>query len=245
MTFHSLESGGLARQRLGYSIVASLLLHLLILWPDGTRLLTKDTPSLLQASLRLLPRPAPAPAPPPPRAVAPAPTIAPVASRPEPNPLERPAPASVPQAPAVPSVADVKAAPGPAMPVVPAVAKLATAAAGSVAGSLLTEANASGEAMDGLRGYRLAVAGQARRYKRYPAQAMASGWTGSAEIRVEVGQDGRPRAATVARTSGHETLDSAALAMIDAGALRARLPDSLRGKTFSIVLPVVFNLDDE
>jgi protein TonB len=122
---------------------------------------------------------------------------------------------------------------------------LATAAAGSVAGSLLTEANASGEAMDGLRGYRLAVASQARRYKRYPAQAMASGWTGSAEIRVEVGQDGRPRAATVARTSGHETLDSAALAMIDAGALRARLPDSLRGKTFSIVLPVVFNLDDE
>jgi protein TonB len=248
MTFHSLESGGLARQRLGYSIVASLLLHLLILWPDGTRLLTKDTPSLLQASLRLLPRSVPAPVlppAPPPRAVAPAPTIAPAVSRPEPNPLERPAPASVPQAPAVPSVADVKAAPGPAVPVVPAGAKLATAAAGSVAGSLLTEANASGEAMDGLRGYRLAVASQARRYKRYPAQAMASGWTGSAEIRVEVGQDGRPRAATVARTSGHETLDSAALAMIDAGALRARLPDSLRGKTFSIVLPVVFNLDDE
>jgi hypothetical protein len=40
-------------------------------------------------------------------------------------------------------------------------------------------------------------------------------------------------------------LDRAALTMIDAGALRARLPESLRGKAFAVVLPVVFNLDDE
>ena len=33
--------------------------------------------------------------------------------------------------------------------------------------------------------------------------------------------------------------------MIDAGAQRARLPESLRGKAFAVVLPVVFNLDDE
>ena len=109
----------------------------------------------------------------------------------------------------------------------------------------MTEASASGEVVDGLRGYRLAVATQARRFKRYPAQAMASGWEGSAEIRVEVGSDGRPRAATVVRASGHELLDRAALAMIDAGALRARLPESLRGKAFAVVLPVVFNLDDQ
>jgi protein TonB len=109
----------------------------------------------------------------------------------------------------------------------------------------VTEANASGEAVDGLRGYRLAVATQAKRFKRYPAQAMASGWEGSAEIRVEVGSDGRPRAATVVRSSGHELLDRAALAMIDAGALRARLPESLRGKSFAVVLPVVFSLDDQ
>ena len=94
-------------------------------------------------------------------------------------------------------------------------------------------------------GYRLAVATQARRFKRYPSQAMASGWEGSADIRVEVGSDGRPRAVTVARSSGREMLDRAALVMIDAGALRARLPDSLRGKAFAVVLPVVFNLEAE
>ncbi len=99
--------------------------------------------------------------------------------------------------------------------------------------------------MDGLRGYRLALASQARRFKRYPAQAMASGWTGTADVRVEVGADGRPRAAQVVKSSGHESLDRAAIAMIDAGALRARVPDGLRGKAFAVVLPVVFDLSGE
>jgi hypothetical protein len=40
-------------------------------------------------------------------------------------------------------------------------------------------------------------------------------------------------------------LARAALTTLDAGALRARLPDSLRGKAFAVVLPVVFNLDEE
>ena len=110
---------------------------------------------------------------------------------------------------------------------------------------MITETNASGEAVDGLRGYRLAVATQARRFKRYPAQAMAAGWAGTTEVRLEVGGDGRPHEATVARSSGHELLDRAALSMINAGALRARLPESLRGKAFAVALPVVFNLDDE
>jgi hypothetical protein len=33
--------------------------------------------------------------------------------------------------------------------------------------------------------------------------------------------------------------------MIDAGALRARVPENLRGKAFAVALPVVFNLDDQ
>ncbi len=101
----------------------------------------------------------------------------------------------------------------------------------------------SGEALDGLRTYRLAVASQARRFKRYPTEAKASGWIGSTEVRLEVGAEGQPRPATVVRSSGHEALDRAALAMIDAGAQRAHLPDSLRGKGFAVLLPVVFNLD--
>ena len=259
MTFDTFELRGLATRRLRYAIVASLLLHLLILWPAALRILTKDTPSLLQATLRA-PQQAPAEpatAKPPAHAVArpgsglpgtqsePSPTRAPPMPKPESPVLEQPAPSSVPRKPVVPAEPVAKPAPGPESVAVAAAALPVPAVAGLASGSLLTEANASGLAVDGLRGYRLALATQARRFKRYPAQAMASGWTGTADIRVEVGSDGQPRAATVLRSSGHELLDRAALAMIDAGALRARLPESLRGKAFAVVLPVVFNLDDE
>ncbi|MCX7156539.1 MAG: TonB family protein [Rhodocyclales bacterium] len=253
MTFHSLDARELAKRRLRQAIVASLVIHVLVLfWPGPPRVLTKDTPSVLHATLRS-PQPTElALAKPPARAVSPAPTPAPTSVpsapkvlKPEPSTLEQARPPSVPQTPAVPAESVAKPATGPA----PAPAAVATSApagpAGSTSGVLLTETNASGETVDSLRVYRMAVAVQARRFKRYPAQAMASGWEGSADIRLEVGSDGRPRAASVVRSSGHELLDRAALTMIDAGALRARLPDTLRGKAFAVVLPVFFNLDDE
>ena len=251
MTFDSSDTRELAARRLRYSIVASLLVHLAILWPGNTRVLTRDAPAILHATLKPPPRRPMEPIPtekPAPRAVArpqsgipgtqsePAPTPDAPASKKQRQPvLEQ---ASQDSVPPVKSQAEPESAAATNLP--PSL----SAAAGAAEGALMTEASASGEAVDGLRGYRLAVATQARRFKRYPAQAMASGWAGTADIRVEVGRDGRPRAATVVRSSGHELLDRAALAMIDAGALRARLPESLRGKAFAIVLPVVFNLDD-
>lgn len=246
MTFQSSDMRELTRRRLFYAIAASLLIHLLILWSVPVRVLTKDTPALLQASLRTLPTPPAERALPKPLAASPAPVIAPPAPRPVSPVLEQPASDSVPQPLAVQADPVVKSMPrSESASALTAVTSTAAEAAGSARGPLLTEASASGETLDGLRGYRLAVATQARRFKRYPQQAMASGWAGSAEIRVEVGSDGRPRPATLFRSSGHEVLDRAALAMIDAGALRARVSESLRGKTFAVVLPVVFSLDDE
>jgi protein TonB len=242
MTFDSFETRTLATRRLRHAVLASLVLHLLILWPASSRLLSKDTPSLLQATLRLLPPPpaAEVPVKPPPRAVPPAPTIAQPLPRIQSPILESPKPASVPPPAAE---ATPKSAPE-SVAAVGVVAATSATQAGTVEGALLTDANASGEAVDGLRGYRLALATQARRFKRYPARATASGWEGTADVRLEVGSDGRPHPATLVRSSGHEVLDQAALTMIDAGAQRARLPDSLRGKTFAVVLPVLFNLDD-
>ena len=250
MTFDSSDMRELAGRRLRYSIVASLLVHVLILWPGATRVLTKDTPSILHATLIPSPqRPIEpvATAKPPPTAVSPAPTFEKPAPTPRQHVLEQASRDSVPPvtAPAVLPIKPLPATDETAVAVAPPSAAVSAGAAGVAGGALITEASASGEVVDGLRGYRLAVASQARRFKRYPAQAMASGWEGSAEIRVEVGSDGRPRTATVVRSSGHELLDRAALAMIDAGALRARQPDSLRGKAFAVVLPVVFNLDDQ
>lgn len=239
-----------------FAILASLVFHLLLLWPAPPRLPDREA-AALQATLR---RPPPAPVAPAPslpsRAVVPVPSARDTASGPAggmtiaPRPpvlaakqFDLPTPIPVPPAP--PLAAEPAPPPGPvvALPAVTA-AKVAPAT-GSPSGVLLTQANASGEALDGLRGYRLSVASEARRFKRYPPQAMAAGWAGTAEVRLEVGDDGRPRAATVGRSSGHESLDGAALAMIDAGALRAPLPESLRGRNFAVVLPVVFNLEDE
>lgn len=257
MTFDSPELRGNAVRRMRYAVAASLLLHLLLFWPAASPLLNRDPPATLHATVRhLQPSPVAAATPEPttttvarPRSgatgtasvaadsaariasMAPASQAAAVSSEPS-------KPVSVP-----PTVEPAtKSAPGVAAP--PPVAVM-PGSASPASGSLLTPANASGEAVDGLRGYRLSVAGQARRFKRYPAQALASGWEGSADVRLEVGGDGRARAATLSRSSGHELLDRAALAMIDAGAERAHVPESLRGRTFAIVLPVVFNLGEE
>ena len=247
MSFQSADMGGISSRRLRYAVAASLLLHVLLLWPDPLQAPVKEGRSLLQATMRTsqalaVPE---LPKPPSPRAPtsAPKPSAAPPA--PAALPLEAPRQVSVP--PALKSPAEAAAIVAPA-----AVAANPPAAAGTaipqtvvVAGNPLQTVPAPGESPDGLRGYRLAVASQARRFKRYPAEARASGWTGSTEVRLEVGAEGLPRPATVVRSSGYEALDRAALAMIDAGAQRARLPDNLRGRGFAVLLPVVFNLDEE
>lgn len=243
MTFHSFESGGFATRRLRYALIASLLLHLLLLWPSTPKTLPNSTPGLLHAALRATqPLPLPKPLP---HATTPVPAPALAPKKPESKILEQPSVTSVPQMPA--PAAEKLAPPSSSSPMSPpasvAVSAPMPARPGVVA--VMEQAGASGEALDGLRGYLLAVASQARRFKRYPPQAMASGWAGSVEVRLEVGSDGRPRATTVTRSSGHELLDGAAVAMIDAGAQRARLPESLRGKAFAVILPVVFNLEDE
>jgi len=49
----------------------------------------------------------------------------------------------------------------------------------------------------------------------------------------------------VVKSSGHEALDRAAQAMIDAAAARAAMPASLQGAAFAVTLPIVFNLEDQ
>lgn len=49
---------------------------------------------------------------------------------------------------------------------------------------------------------------------------------------------------TLNKSSGHEALDRAAQTMIEAGAQHTPVPDVLRGKAFSVVLPVVFDIND-
>lgn len=98
--------------------------------------------------------------------------------------------------------------------------------------------------VDGLRQYRLAIAREARRYKRYPAVARERGWEGVVTVSLSVPPAGAVPVVSVDKSSGYELLDSQALEMIGSAARAAPLPEALRGMAFSLTLPVRYTLDD-
>lgn len=95
---------------------------------------------------------------------------------------------------------------------------------------------------EGLRSFRLALAREAGRYKRYPRQAIEAGWEGTAEVQVTLRTGGVTEAVRLARSSGHAALDEAALAMLGQALPATPVPASLRERAFAVNLPVLFEL---
>ncbi len=83
-----------------------------------------------------------------------------------------------------------------------------------------------------------------KRYKRYPAIAMEKGWQGKVEVRMVIGANGMLASASIKTSSGHDILDNQAMDMLKKGKTTVQIPASLRGREFSIDVPVIFNLDD-
>ncbi|MCX8085770.1 MAG: energy transducer TonB [Rhodocyclaceae bacterium] len=127
----------------------------------------------------------------------------------------------------------------------PASAAAAVALAGAMTATGVHEPPAAGQGPDaaGLRQYRLALASEARRFRRYPEIARREGTGGTAEVMVVVAAAGVRRVELV-RSSGHALLDAAAQEMMSRAAERAELPASLRGQDFAVRVPVVFSLED-
>ena len=193
----------------------------------------EPAPELVRRKVEEAPRPAakPAPAPsaptllavPTPSAALPtvqAPAVAPRAAEPAtaaPSPAASPGPSAKPdQAPG--QAGPVAAAPPPA-----------------------------GEASDAatIGQYRITVIAAARRYKRYPRIAMDNNWEGKAEVRLVIGADGNIASISIKTPSGFEVLDQQALDMIRRAKPQAPIPAALRGKGFTIDVPVVFSLKEE
>jgi len=95
---------------------------------------------------------------------------------------------------------------------------------------------------EGLRGYRIALARESKRFRRYPSQAVDAGWEGTAEIQVRLGAGGVSQGVHLARSSGHLVLDEAALAMLGEALPVTPVPVALRERAFAVNLPVVFEL---
>ena len=104
-----------------------------------------------------------------------------------------------------------------------------TAVAGGVDASLLEK-------------YRLALIDAARRYKRYPTHAVERGWQGRVEIRLVVGSNGNISSALVKSSSNYRILDDQALDMVKKGTGREPIPSALRGREFTLDIPVIFEL---
>ncbi len=179
---------------------------------------------------------------------------------PKPAPTPHPAPKkplSTPE-PAVPKAAPVESAkpapPEPAAATPANVASSAPSAAPSQAkaaplapvGAKTEATTKSGSDVDNgtLERYRLALIVATRRYKRYPAIAMEKGWQGKVEVHMVIGANGMLADASIKTSSGHEILDNQAIDMLKKGKTTVQIPAGLRGREFSIDVPVIFNLDD-
>lgn len=236
-----------------WGLLASIALHavvLLVLSLSGAQ--APPAKTLLVLTARLVPFAAATRAPEAPHPE-PAPAPRPAPTKPAVEPTRKPASAAVPRetAPAEPVMAlEPESAPvasGPAasppQPAAPAAAGQ-TQAAGSVPAA--EPAAKSGDAVDAgtLEQYRLALIAATRRYKRYPAIALEKGLQGRVEVHMVIGANGMVAGTSIKAGSGHEVLDKQAVNMLKKGKTTVPIPAGLRGREFSIDIPVVFNLDN-
>ncbi|MBK5105318.1 MAG: energy transducer TonB [Burkholderiales bacterium] len=92
--------------------------------------------------------------------------------------------------------------------------------------------------------YRRALIEATRRYKRYPGIAMEKGWQGKVEVHMVIGANGMLARTSIKTSSGHEVLDNQAVSMLKKGKTTVQIPPGLRGREFSIDVPVIFSLDN-
>lgn len=119
-----------------------------------------------------------------------------------------------------------------------------TAAAQVPTAATVRASDERGPSLAGLRQFRLALAIEARRFRRYPEMARRAGLAGTVDVRVLVDAGGQLRRTELGRSSGNATLDAAALEMMQQAAQRATLPEALRGEDFAVLLPVVFEIEE-
>lgn len=104
--------------------------------------------------------------------------------------------------------------------------------------------NAEVKNAEGIGEYRLGLAREARRFKRYPTVARENAWTGVVVLMIQGAASSAVPTVSIDQSSGHAVLDAQALEMLEKATRLAPLPDSLMGKRFAISLPIHYRLDD-
>jgi protein TonB len=225
-----------ANRAFGYAILASILLHaLLLLALPSLRELAAQLPAAPRALVAHLVQATPPPAPveevrkplaPEPRPALPRPIAKPAAVAPAPQPPRPVTSEPTPPAPAAPITA---AASGPVARIEPQ--PVAPAPAGPDPGVLDR--------------YHLQIVTAAARFKRYPRSAIDNNWEGEVVVRMTIGADGRIAALGIKSSSGHEILDRQALEMFRIAKPFVLLPPELAGKEFELQLRAIYSLKDQ
>lgn len=94
-----------------------------------------------------------------------------------------------------------------------------------------------------LSGYGQTISSTVAKYQNYPRIAQMRHWAGTAQLRLQVAANGEIIATQIIRSSGYEILDQEAVGMIKRAAPLPRSPGVLRGKEFSVVVPIAFKLE--
>lgn len=97
---------------------------------------------------------------------------------------------------------------------------------------------------DSEREYRLNLAREARRHKRYPSSVDGRNAEGVVVVSVSMQVVARQPETRLLQSSGDEALDRAALEMMKQAVQTAGIPLELQGKRFRIAVPVEYRLAD-
>jgi periplasmic protein TonB len=119
------------------------------------------------------------------------------------------------------------------------VAPVRSSGSGGEAAVRLDEANP-----DGIRQYRLNLAREARRFKSYPGVARERGWEGDVVVVVNTAAGAELPQVALGQSSGRPLLDEEAINLVGQAVRSAAIPDSLRGRSFALTLPIQFRLDE-
>jgi protein TonB len=234
-----------------YAVLGSLLLHGVFLFVFSLPRQSESppaTPGPIVARLaqpESVPAPAPQPEPPKPRveeppAPPPPPLVKPV---PVPKPGRIPAPKVPPpqaQPEPAPSVAAPSIEPAPSVPTQPSPPALMARIDPQPAPPAQSMPDTGA-----LDIYRLELMQVARMYKRYPRAARDNNWEGRVVVRMVIGTNGMISSISVAASTGHELLDKQALDMIKRAKGGVLIPPALRGREFTLEIPVLYSLKDQ
>ena len=232
-----------SERRLAAAIVASLALHTTA-WQLIPPLRTQVPPLVRTLEVLLVARPGepPAPAveaapPPPPARTEPAARRQRALER-RPRAVERESRPIAPveefaaprePAPAPETAPPAQAQPAPAIPARPA--------------EPVAVATPAAPPPEILAGYGSSVSRLLARHREYPRVALMRGWEGTVTMRLRVAPGGRLIEARVEGSSGHQVLDAQALDMVKRVPELPQPPESLRGREFAVLVPVVFRLE--